>query len=81
LPPVVVSGLPKKTPIFLPELVDKNHTGFGFVDNARQFAHRLGHQTSLQAHLRLAHIAVNLGLGYKGRDRVDDDDIERATAH
>ncbi len=31
--------------------------------------------------MRIAHLALDLGLGRERRDRVDDDDVDRARAH
>ena len=39
------------------------------------------HQARLQAHVRLAHLALDLGLGRQRRHRVDDHDVDRAGAH
>ncbi len=45
------------------------------------FLQRLRHQAGVQADLQLAHLALDLGLRREGRDRVDDDDVDRAGAH
>ena len=50
-------------------------------DRAGQLAQRLAHQTRLQAHVRIAHVAFNLSARHQGGDRVDHDHIERAGAH
>ena len=39
------------------------------------------HQPRLQAHVRVAHLAVELGLGDEGGDGVDDQHVDRAGAH
>ena len=53
----------------------------GALDVGRELAQRLGHQPRLQAHLRLAHLAFDLGLGRQGGHRVDHDHVDRAGAH
>jgi hypothetical protein len=50
------------------------------VRDRGQLAQRLAHQPRLQAHVRVAHVALDLGLGHQRRDRVDDDDVDRARA-
>ena len=47
---------------------------------AGQLAQGLRHQARLQADVRLAHLALDLGLGHQGRHRVDDDDVHRVGA-
>ena len=41
----------------------------------------LRHEARLQAHLRLAHLAFDLGLRHERRDRVDHHHVDRAGAH
>ena len=48
---------------------------------AGQLAQRLAHQPRLQAHVLIAHLALDLGLGHERGDRVDDDQIDRAAAY
>ncbi len=48
---------------------------------AVSFLQRLAHQPRLQAHLRLAHLALDLGLGRERRHRVHHDHVHRAGAH
>ena len=60
----------------LTKLVDKDAAAVGLADGGRQLAHGLAHQACLQTHLRVSHVAVNLGLGRKGCHRVDDDNID-----
>ena len=48
--------------------------------SGRQLPEGLGHEAGLQAHLGVAHLALDLGLGNQGRDRVDDDDVDGAGA-
>ena len=49
-------------------------------DDGGQLAQGLGHQAGLEAHLRFAHLALDLGLGHQRGDRVDDDDVDGAGA-
>ena len=51
------------------------------LDVAGELAQRLRHEARLQADVRVAHLAFDLGLGRQRRDRVDDDDVDRAGAH
>ena len=81
LPPVVVSGLPNMTPIFMRIWLMKMTIVFDFEIVAGELAQRLGHEARLQAHVRVAHLAFDFGLGHQRRDRVDDDDVDRAGAH
>ena len=62
-------------------LVDEDHDGIGTLDVARQLAQRLGHQARLQAHVRIAHLALDLGLRRERGDRVDHHHVDRARAH
>ncbi len=48
---------------------------------AGELAQGLRHEPGLQAHVRIAHIAFDLGPGHQGRDRVDDQHVQRAAAH
>ena len=64
----------------LADLVDEDQARARLGDDRRQLAQGLGHQAGLEAHLRLAHLALDLGLGHEGRDRVDDDHVDRAGA-
>ena len=41
------------------------------VPHVRQFAEGLRHQARLQAHVAVAHLAIEFGLGHEGRDRID----------
>ena len=50
------------------------------VERAGELAQRLAHQPGLQADVRVAHLALDLGLRRQRRDRVDRDDGERARA-
>ena len=48
---------------------------------AGELAQRLRHQARLQADVRVAHLALDLGLRHQGRHRVDRDDVDGAGAH
>ena len=63
---------------FLAQLVDEHRDAAGFVDDARQLAQRLTHQTRLQTDEGIAHFAVDFRLRDEGGDRVDDNDVQRA---
>ena len=49
--------------------------------DAREFAQRLAHEPRHDADAALAHLALQLAARQQGRDRVDDDDVQRARAH
>jgi len=51
------------------------------ITSVFELAKRLAHEARLQAHLRLSHLALDLGLGRKGRHRVDDDAVHGSGAH
>src|ERR1022692_3648795 len=51
------------------------------ADDRRQAAHGLGHQPGLASHGHVAHLAVELGLGHEGGNRVHDDDIDAVGAY
>jgi hypothetical protein len=50
-------------------------------DRAGQLAQGLAHQAGLQADVAVAHLALDLGLGRQGGDRVDHDHVDGAGAH
>ena len=81
LPPVVVSGLPNITPIFMRIWLMKMTIVLVRLDGAGELAQRLAHEARLQAGLRIAHLAFDLGLRRERGDRVDDDHVDRARAH
>ena len=81
LPPVVVSGEPNMTPIFMRIWLMKMTMVLVFGIDAGELAQRLAHQARLQAGRRVAHLAFDLGLGRERGDRVDDDQVDRARAH
>ena len=64
-----------------PDLVDEDDQAVGALDGGGQLAQRLRHQAGLQPGQRIAHLALDLGLGRQCGDRVDDDHVDRARAH
>jgi hypothetical protein len=48
---------------------------------ARQLSERLAHEPRLETDVRVAHLALDLGLRHECRHRVDDDDVDGAAAH
>ena len=50
-------------------------------DRGRQLAQRLAHQARLQARQAVAHLAFDFGARRQRRDRVDDENVDRAGAH
>ena len=58
----------------------KTARGLGLADGAGQLAQGLAHETSLQTHVRVAHLALDLGPRGESGHRVDDHDVERAAA-
>ena len=65
----------------LADLVDEDERRLRLRDDRGQLAQGLGHQARLKAHVRVAHLALDLGLGDERGDRVDDDHIDRVGAH
>src|SRR5690606_1337497 len=63
------------------DLVDEDHEAVRALDVRRELAQRLRHQPRVQADVRIAHLAFDLGLRRQRRDRVDDDHVDRARAH
>ena len=68
------------TPIFSRSWFVKIADGVGAVERAGELPERLAHQTSLEADVGVAHLALDLGLRHERRHRVDGDDVERARA-
>ena len=52
----------------------------GLVEVAGELAQRLAHQPGLQAHVGVAHLALDLGAGHERGHRVDHEHVERARA-
>ena len=58
------------------QLVDEDGNGTGLTDDAREFAHRLAHQTCLETDDGRSHVALNLRLWNECRDGVYHDDVD-----
>ena len=56
----------------------KIRAGLGLRNNRGELAQRLRHQTRLQSHLWIAHLAFEFGLGNQCSHRVDHHDIHAA---
>ena len=78
---MVVSGIAEHDADFHADLVDENHDGVRPLDVAGQLAQRLRHEARLQAHVLIAHFALDFRLRRERRDRIDHDHIDRAGAH
>src|SRR5512133_91801 len=63
------------------DLVDEDHAAVRFGDDTGQLAQRLGHQTGLQSHMGITHVALDLSLGHQGRHRVDHQHVDGTAAH
>ncbi len=64
----------------LAQLVREQADRVGAVERARELAERLRHEARLEADVRVAHLALDLGLRRERCDRVDRDDVERTRA-
>jgi hypothetical protein len=64
----------------LAQLVGEDHRGLRAADGAGQLPQRLRHEAGLEADVRVAHVALELGPGHQRGDRVDRHDVERAAA-
>ena len=65
---------------FLAQLVNKNNARFSFVEQARQFAQSLAHQSCLQTDVRVAHFAFDFSFRHERGHGVHHDQINRAGA-
>lgn len=65
----------------LPKLVDEEQGGPRSVGDAGELAEGLAHEARLEAHVRISHVALELGFRRERRDRVDDDELHRARTH
>src|SRR5205809_1169790 len=63
------------------DLVYEDDDGPRLGDGPGQLAERLRHEPRLEAHLRIAHVALDLGARDQGSNRIDDQHVERARAH
>ena len=65
----------------LTQLVDEHADRVGLADDAGQLTHGLTHQTCLQAHMAVAHLALDLSAGHHSGYRVHYDGINGTGAH
>ena len=66
---------------FLAQLVDEHASRARLVQVGSELAHRLRHEPRLQPHMRVAHLALQLGSRRQSRNRVDHDHINRPRAN
>ena len=64
----------------LPQLVDEDDHAVGLVDGAGELAEGLAHEPRLQAHVGVAHVALDLRLGHQGRHGVHHHHVDGAGA-
>ncbi len=81
LPPVVVSGLPNITPIFMRIWLMKITIVRDSCDRGGELAQRLAHQPGLKADVGVAHLALDLGLGDSAATESITMSVDRARAH
>src|SRR5262249_48731137 len=62
------------------QLVDEDEARLRFRNRAGEFAKRLRHQSRLESHRRIAHVAVDFGFRHQRRHRVDHDDVDAVGA-
>src|SRR3989442_12273167 len=74
-------GIPEQDPDLHADLVDEHDDRPRLGDRRGELAQRLRHEPGLETHLRLAHVALDLGAGYERGHRVDDQHVDRARAH
>ena len=65
----------------LPDLVREDHGGLGSSDRTGQLAQCLAHESSLEAHVGVAHLPFDLGPRDEGRHRVHHDHVDGAAAN
>ncbi len=66
---------------FFAKLIDENDDDSGAIDNPRKFPHGLTHETGVEADGRIPDFPVDFLLRHQRRDGIDDDDVDRGTAH
>ena len=66
---------------FFTQLVDEDADRVGLADDRSQLAHGLTHQAGLQAHMAVAHFALDLSPRHHGGNRVHHDGIDGTGAH
>ena len=54
---------------------------FDFEHDAGQLAQRLRHQARLQAHMTIAHLAIQFGFGHQSGHRIDHQNVDGAGRH
>src|SRR5579859_2010415 len=74
-------GIAEHDADFLADLVDEDQAGARFGDDAGQLAQRLRHEARLKAHVAVAHLAFEFGLGDQRRDRIDHQHVDGVRAH
>src|SRR5215210_1418405 len=79
-PPRRRLGRAEHDPYLLPQLVDEDGRGPGAVERTRKLPQGLAHEPSLQPHMRVAHLSLDLSPRHEGRHRVDDDDVQGAAS-
>ena len=62
------------------DLVGEDADALRLAHDRGEAAHGLRHQAGLAAHRHVAHLAVELGLGDQGGDRIEDDDVDAVGA-
>ena len=62
------------------DLIDKDQAGARLRNRSGEFVERLRHEPCLQAHVRVAHFAVELGLGHQCGHRIDHQHIDSIRA-
>ena len=81
LPPVVVSGLPNMTPIFMRIWLMKITMAFERLMLPVSLRSACDIQAGLQTDVRIAHFAFDLGFRGQRGNRVDDNDVHSPGAH
>ena len=71
-------GVSEHHPDLMADLVDEDDARPALGDDAGELAERLAHEAGLEAHVGVAHLAVDLRLGDEGRHRIDYGDVEGA---
>ena len=66
---------------FFTQLVDEDANRVGLADDAGQLTHGLAHQAGLQAHMAVAHLALDLGTGNHSGHRVHHNGVDGTGAH
>src|SRR5262249_42237845 len=66
---------------FLPDLVDEDQARARLGNNSGELAQGLRHQTRLESHMPITHLAIEFGFGHQGGDRVHDQDVNRPRTH